>query len=367
MTDILISYITNGVVNILMLLFLLYLVSKNIILSALETRLYIITIFLTVVVMTAELATSVFDTVGNKFRIANIIANIIGFSISLYIPFVLAALYDKELIMRLKYILIPVIINSLLIVTSPWTGWMFNVTINNEYSRGPFFPFYTFVYLYGFVILVHANYKLSLQFVGVDKLYLNLLYTIFIIGSSIQIYFPIIHSTWHCVTIVLVLYYIFQRERQFKYDVVTGLLNRSAFETRMRKINKNDRAVIIVFDLNRFKKINDTYGHQVGDSCIKIAGNVINNSFKQVGDCYRIGGDEFCVLGNVIDENIITECIESMVALLEKQRESCPVLPHISYGYSIYEKSKCADVSITFKEADLKMYEYKMSPYMKEN
>lgn len=350
-----------------MLLFLLYLVSKNVILSALETRLYIITIFLTVVVMASEIATSIFDTLGNNFRIPNTIANTIGFSISLYIPFVLAALYEKELIKKLKYILIPVVINSLLIITSAWTGWIFNITIDNEYSRGPLFPFYTFVCLYGFVTLVYANYKLSLRFVGVDKLYLNLLYVIFIIGSSIQICFPKIHTTWHCVTIVLVLYYIFQRERQFKYDVITGLLNRSAFETNLRKISENDRAVVIVFDLNKFKKINDTYGHQVGDSCIKIAGNVINRSFQQVGNCYRIGGDEFCVLGQIIDENIITACIQSMMELLAQKRNDYPLLPHISYGYSIYEKGKCADLSTTFKEADKKMYDYKMSAHMKES
>nr|WP_315024992.1 GGDEF domain-containing protein [uncultured Aminipila sp.] len=359
MPDIIILYMTSGILNIIMLLFLLQLVSKNIIMSEIETRSYIITIILAIVVITAELAASIFDIQGSIFRIPNIIANIIGFTASAYIPFILATLYDKELIKKLKYILIPAVFISLLFITSSWTGLMFHLTSDNEYSRGPFFNLYIFVYLYGFILLIHANHKLSLQFTGGDKVYLALLYVIFLIGTSIQIFFPRIHSTWHCITIILVMYYIFQRERQFKYDILTGLLNRAAFETQLNRISKKDSAVILIFDLNDFKEINDKYGHQVGDECIKIVGQIIKSSFQQIGYCYRIGGDEFCVLGHNNDESIIEAGIQAMMVLLEKNREILPNLPHISYGYSLYKKAEGKDIILTFKEADHKMYAYK--------
>lgn len=359
MTDILPLYIATGIFNIIMLLFLLHLVSNNETMTGLESRAYILTIVLTISVILTEIATSIFDTQGSNFRIPNIMANEVGFTLSVYIPFVLAMLYDKELIKQLKFLLIPAHLFLLVMITSPWTGWMFSVSINNVYRRGPYFFLYIIVYLYGFILVIRANHRLSLQFIGSDKIYLSFLYVIFVFGSFVQVCYPKIHSTWHCITIVLVLFYLFQRERQFKYDVLTGVLNRSAFEIQLNKLSKANYGVILIFDLNKFKEINDTYGHQIGDDCIKAAGHVIQNSFQQIGYCYRLGGDEFCVLGQGIDESKINECIQSMLTLVKEARKEYPILPNISYGYSFYKKGVGKDILQVFEEADKRMYEYK--------
>ena len=54
--------------------------------------------------------------------------------------------------------------------------------------------------------------------------------------------------------------------------------------------------MLIVFDLDNFKYINDTYGHQAGDQCLKVIAECLKKAYSRYGNCYRIGGDEFCVL-----------------------------------------------------------------------
>lgn len=60
----------------------------------------------------------------------------------------------------------------------------------------------------------------------------------------------------------------------------------------------NISGVVLIADLNNLKLINDTLGHQYGDEAIKLTADVLHSSFSDIGSCYRIGGDEFCVISN---------------------------------------------------------------------
>ena len=91
------ALITSSAINILMLLILLYLILKNTVMSVGKTKAYIAVIILTVIVIIAELSTSVLDLLGATFRIPNIIANIVGFSLSTCIPVLLAMVFDEKL------------------------------------------------------------------------------------------------------------------------------------------------------------------------------------------------------------------------------------------------------------------------------
>lgn len=81
-------------------------------------------------------------------------------------------------------------------------------------------------------------------------------------------------------------------------DRMTLLSNRNAYELRMRELVSNPPAEVafILFDIDKMKNINDTYGHHCGDQVIAMAARCILEIFGPLGDCYRIGGDEFCVI-----------------------------------------------------------------------
>ena len=81
-------------------------------------------------------------------------------------------------------------------------------------------------------------------------------------------------------------------------DALTGLQNRMAFTNHEDTVltRESGECTVIQFDINNLKKVNDNYGHKEGDRHIKAAAEIIKESFGQIGNCYRTGGDEFIVV-----------------------------------------------------------------------
>lgn len=82
-------------------------------------------------------------------------------------------------------------------------------------------------------------------------------------------------------------------------DELTGLYNQRQFFTKLQVIDtfcKEEKTSLIIFDIDKFKKINDTYGHQTGDKIIKDVSDVIRTSIRRCDTVYRYGGEEFTVI-----------------------------------------------------------------------
>ncbi len=142
-------------------------------------------------------------------------------------------------------------------------------------------------------------------------------------------------------------------------DVMTGLLNRSAFEEWEERHEQFDDMMIVTFDLNNLKTCNDTLGHKAGDTYITEASQMIKRVFGTIGKCYRIGGDEFCAViprGSKID-------IEHYIDKLRKEEEEFNqkndgLRVGIAVGYAIHESGDETFES-TRDRADRKMYRNK--------
>ncbi len=142
-------------------------------------------------------------------------------------------------------------------------------------------------------------------------------------------------------------------------DSLTGLFNRTAYENDLLSIesNKKDPEVIFIFDLNDLKKCNDTYGHEAGDLYIKTAASLISEVFDDTGRCYRIGGDEFCVLLPFVS----TTDLDSRQALLQRlckqqNRKGFVVPMTIACGYAVFDTALDQSLNDTQNRADQKMY-----------
>lgn len=141
-------------------------------------------------------------------------------------------------------------------------------------------------------------------------------------------------------------------------DGTTKLLNRYSFELRKdeMRISKEDKEVVILMaDLNNLKLINDQYGHSCGDEAIMQIAMLLKKHFGEENTCYRIGGDEFCVI-SYWEDGRIDQAIEAIMKEAEEfAREK-------DYPFSVacgYERSKPAQVEECFNRADAKMYEIK--------
>lgn len=154
-------------------------------------------------------------------------------------------------------------------------------------------------------------------------------------------------------------------EERLKYlsfhDHLTGLYNRAFFEEQMQRFAaaRYNPVSIIVCDVDGLKFVNDTLGHDFGDSLLVAAANIIKNSF-QAGDVVaRTGGDEFAIILPNSDERAAKDACNRISAGIEAYNEENHELP---ISISIGRATSCDTSSISdlFKEADNNMYREKL-------
>ena len=114
-----------------------------------------------------------------------------------------------------------------------------------------------------------------------------------------------------------------QLSHQAAYDVLTGLLNRQAFEAALRLTLEHceispDRHALLLFDLDRFKLVNDTCGHPAGDALLKELSQQLLDSLRHSDVLARIGGDEFGVLLRYTEADDAEEVAEKIRLTVEQ-------------------------------------------------
>ena len=146
------------------------------------------------------------------------------------------------------------------------------------------------------------------------------------------------------------------------HDALTGLYNRTFFEEEMKRASdgRHDPIGIIVCDLDALKLVNDTIGHNVGDSLLVATAEVIKNNFRKCDIISRIGGDEFAILIPNTSEDAMEEIINRLRGSFNNYNLLNPQLPiNISIGYSVGGVVDMATNDL-FKEADNRMYRDKL-------
>lgn len=140
-------------------------------------------------------------------------------------------------------------------------------------------------------------------------------------------------------------------------DPMTGIYNRAGLkELYSEKVKLKSKFIIVLCDLDGMKKINDTMGHLYGDRYITFSIKVIKEVIGENCVLSRIGGDEFIILLDYMEEselkNIIIRIDEKIANLFEQKNTG------VSIGYSIYGEDAC-EFQELIEVADKKMYEQK--------
>ena len=145
-------------------------------------------------------------------------------------------------------------------------------------------------------------------------------------------------------------------------DILTNMGNRAAFEKHidgLRKTNNKKPFRLTMMDINNLKFINDNYGHQEGDTAIKICSNIIEKYLQPFGECFRIGGDEFaCIIFDLEDEDFNNQ-VSKMKMELENTKIEYDYKLDIAIGSNIYCYDEHNDIGSFIHETDLKMYQNK--------
>lgn len=145
------------------------------------------------------------------------------------------------------------------------------------------------------------------------------------------------------------------------HDQLTGLYNRTAYAEYTAADFDPENCTLVMFDLNNLKKCNDTNGHDKGDLYITTSAHLIEQNFGDIGNCYRIGGDEFCVLLCNVRAELCAERIKKLNAEVRTYNRQHPdAFPiGIACGYERYDKEVDYDISDTLRRADKIMYREK--------
>ena len=202
-------------------------------------------------------------------------------------------------------IMTPGIIFMILNLISIKTGWIFYISEDNYYMRGPYFFLQSGVALLVlFVSLIHLLIFYFKPHTGVSRTAIGKLLSFYIvpfIGTLIALPFSGMPGTWTCAAVSVILIYMDDQENAISRDSLTGLNNRKAldptFTAYSRQVTEAKRLYLFILDLNNFKSINDTYGHPTGDRALIDAARLITRSLSgKQGLVVRYGGDEFVVL-----------------------------------------------------------------------
>ena len=103
-------------------------------------------------------------------------------------------------------------------------------------------------------------------------------------------------------------------------DFLTGLYNRRYFFEEAESLHNSKNFVVAMIDIDNFKKINDTYGHDIGDEVIKSVSKTLKNSIKGADIAARFGGEEFCVVLKNIDQKNAIGFFLKLKELLAKNK-----------------------------------------------
>lgn len=261
--------------------------------------------------------------------------------------------------LRENYFLIPLLaLNVLLQFSTSFTNWIFYIDDANCFVRGDYFRIYVAIYTIAIIAMYRSVYLCSHEYQNRNYKMLLLSILSLTIGVGMNEFVGESHTTFLAVAIASVMFYIYFMEIGLQTDALTKLLNRRSYNNHLRQLDYD--TAIVLFDVNKFKGINDTYGHKTGDVVLQKVAGSIRFIFGNMGYIYRIGGDEFAMIlkPGQLEGLDYPAMVESLQDRLEGVRlREYPIMPSVSMGYAVYKvgMDKAEVVSL----ADQQMYIHK--------
>jgi two-component system, cell cycle response regulator len=148
-------------------------------------------------------------------------------------------------------------------------------------------------------------------------------------------------------------------------DHLTGLANRRRFERQLeretaRTLRYNRPFCLLLLDIDHFKNVNDTYGHDAGDEAIRHLAKVLQSGTRGIDTAARLGGEEFGVILTEMDLKSGLEVAERLRSLVKSM--DIPVVGRITASFGVAEFPRCAhDSRELYTVTDAALYEAKRS------
>jgi diguanylate cyclase (GGDEF)-like protein len=254
-------------------------------------------------------------------------------------------------------------INTLFIGINFFTPFIFSVSENNVYSREPFM---WLIILVNFMVVL---YMWSVALRNRDKINKGIVFAMLIyilvpaIAAAFQVllFGPII--IWPIMSMTLIVTYIFLETTSNSYDYLTSLINRQKFDDYIKHlVDMKIPFSLAMIDLDKFKQINDTYGHAAGDEALKCFANASKKVFEKTDIIARYAGDEFVIVTRSTDVNYFDQKFDELKRELSIDVQIKSFSFQIPFSYGVQSNY---DGELTFDEifhqSDQKLYIHKAS------
>ncbi|SMC48731.1 GGDEF domain-containing protein [Sporomusa malonica] len=333
-------------------------------------RLFLALIFSTILILILEILSVLLNSSNYiSFIIAHKLVNTLGFTLAPVVPICIVLYvyrrtnkYQKMNINQVLWLSVPLTLNSIISLGSYNFNWIFGITNENIYIRGPLFfvsPMTSYIYyMINLLFLYKAREKLNRE----ELLILSLLTMLPSLLSIFQLYYFVYLTIWNSVAIAVVINYVFIIHSQTKIDSLTGLGNRIAYDEYLTILCRRSNIVLAVIniDLDNFKSINDVFGHHEGDRVLRVFAKQLEAVFEGKGVSIRLGGDEFIVLINENQREIVEKYIKMLNDNINAYNASSkmPYRIKFSYGMAIFNNTYNS-IHELIQHSDKLMYEEK--------
>ena len=361
------SIICTNAVSIALLIILRFVARIKIVRERIEDKVFVFTVYGVMLGSLMEMASYLLD--GHLFpgaRVLNYAANTFLFTANIFLPFSLLVYVDLSLYgktdriwKRYKPQIIIGIIMILANVVNYFVPISYAITANNVYER----RFISYVYYPVIVYYFLSIFFLLRKFKKENGARTFISFLIFlvpvIIGTGLQFLVYGLSLAWLSSAIGLTGLFMMQQNELAYIDPLVGIYNRQYLDNVLAAwIGRNRTFAGIMLDIDRFKEINDNFGHSEGDKALLTLASILRQSAQDGEWLFRFAGDEFIVLkfaNSADDLTNFTEEVERRIRDFNDEGHAYEF--SLSYGVAFWDGKGDADGFL--KEMDDRMYQMK--------
>lgn len=370
---------SNGIFAILLIVLLINLGKTDVVW---EEKWFRKAMILNILVLVADTGTWIFDgrILGGTLWINKIVFccyyMVTAIFVHVWLVYIIYKLRTRIKKVRLfrTIMFIPMAVACIMAVGSLWTGWLYLFDETGAYIRGDFFMLHTAILWVYFLTAVYWALRAlfdrnrNKQMKESMAIIVSVIFPV--VGGVFQTLYYGLNMAWTCSSISFVILFIAIQNKQMITDALTGIYNRGCFtkylEDSMNQHDAEGNLYLVMIDVNKFKHINDTYGHTTGDRALIEVARLLNEQCKKASRqdfLARYGGDEFSIVCKRKNDEDIKVFVEKLHKASEKLKGRCGFDFDItlSIGWARYDATIYPSMEKYISDADDKMYIQKRS------
>lgn len=362
------SVIIPNAVSVALLVILLFVARFKIIRDRTTGKVFSFIVYGVMLGSVVEALSYVLD--GNLFpgaRILNYAGNTILYTANMLLPFLLLVYVDLSLYGKMdrikKQYKVQIIIGAIMVfvnVINYFVPITYTITAANVYERRPFSYAYYVVIVYYFISIFVLLRRFKKE--NGARIFINfwMFLVPVIIGTGLQFLFYGLSLAWLSSAIGIVGLFMMQQNEMAFIDPLVGIYNRQYLDHNLSAwISRGRTFVGVMMDLDKFKSINDTFGHSEGDKALKQLTEILRGAATDGERLFRFAGDEFIILklsDGVDGLDDFMQRVRKSIAAFNAQRR--PYMFSISYGTAFFDGG---NADLFLKKLDERMYQMKES------